>query len=193
MKRICVFCGSNFGLDAAYREAAQSLGRTLVRRQIGLVYGGGSVGLMGTIADAVLQTGGEVIGVIPKALATRELLHTGLTDLRVVESMHERKALMSELADGFIAMPGGLGTLEELLEILTWAQLGIHQKPCGVLNVLGYYDPLVAFLDHSVRHGFVRSEHAGIVQVHEDAEELLEQMRTYVPPQVEKWICEQET
>jgi len=166
MTRLCVFCGSAVGGRPAYADAARALGAELVRRGIGLVYGGGSIGLMGVVADAVLAEGGAVTGVIPRALATKELLHTGLTETHVVASMHERKALMAELADGFVALPGGLGTFEELLEILTWSQLGIHEKPVGVLDVDGYWSGLVGLLDHAVAEAFVTPENRALL-VHE--------------------------
>lgn len=188
MNRICVFCGSSPGASPIYAEAARSLGRLLVKRGLGLVYGGGRVGLMGMVADAVLAASGEVIGVIPYALEAREVAHTGLTELRVVGTMHERKALMAELADGFIALPGGIGTLDEWFEIWTWAQLGLHRKPCGILNVAGYYDPLLAFLDRSVEERFLREIHRAMVLVDDDPVRLLERMESYAPPQVEKWI-----
>src|SRR4029453_5719327 len=160
MERICVFCGSSAGTRPAYVQAARQLAAELVRRKLGLVYGGGQVGLMGTLADAALSQGGQVIGVIPGPLASKELAHPRLTEMRVVASMHERKATMASLVDGFIALPGGLGTLEETLEILTWAQLGIHRKPIGILNVEGYYDGLLRMLDHAVDEQFVLREQA---------------------------------
>jgi uncharacterized protein (TIGR00730 family) len=188
MNRVCVFCGSSPGASPVYAEAARGLGPLLVERGLGLVYGGGRVGLMGTVADAVLAAGGEVIGVIPYALEAREVAHTGLTELRVVDTMHDRKALMSELADGFIALPGGIGTLDEWFEIWTWAQLGLHRKPCGILNVAGYYDPLLAFLDRSVEERFLREVHRAMVLVDDDPARLLDRMEGYTPPRVEKWI-----
>jgi len=187
-RRLCVFCGSNPGTDPQYREAARALGDALVRRRIGLVCGAGGTGLMGEIIDRVLKGGGEAIGVIPKALVLRELAHAGLTDLRIVRSMHERKALMAELSDGFIALPGGLGTLEELFEIVTWAQLGLHGKPCGVINVRGYYDPTLKALDHAVAEGFLKPLHRGLVLVGRDADDLLAQFDRHVSAPVEKWI-----
>jgi uncharacterized protein (TIGR00730 family) len=188
MRRICVFCGSSPGAKPAYRAAAESLGSLLARRGIGLVFGGGSVGLMGVLADAVLGAGGEVIGVIPHALEAREVAHKGLADLRVVGSMHERKALMADLADGFIALPGGIGTLEEMFEILTWAQLGIHAKPCALLDVANYFEPLLHFLDRVVEQRFLRPEHRGQLLVDTDAERLLSAMGRYRSPQQEKWL-----
>ncbi|WP_242395149.1 LOG family protein [Anaeromyxobacter oryzisoli] len=188
MRRICVFCGASGGRAPVHLEAAHAAGRTLARRGLALVYGGGSVGLMGAVADGALDAGGEVIGVIPRALQLRELAHPRLTSLHVVRSMHERKAKMAELADGFVALPGGLGTLEELAEILTWAQLGLHRKPCGLLDVAGYYQPLIAFLDHAVAEGFLRPEHRGELHVASDLAALLDAFERYAPPPVERWI-----
>ena len=193
MNSICVFCGSSFGKDPAYKEAARSLGATLAERDITLVYGGGNVGLMGTVADAALAAGGEVVGVIPEALVEREIAHENLTKLHVVSSMHERKALMSELSDGFIALPGGNGTLEEFFEVLTWAQLGEHRKPCGLLNVSGYYGPLLNVLDHMVDQGFLAEKHRSIVQVETTPEDMLDAFYGYVPPDTVKWIDRTET
>jgi hypothetical protein len=186
--RVCVFAGSSAGHRPSYGAAAAGLGRVLAARDLGLVYGGGCVGLMGILADAVLAAGGHVTGVIPQALLDREVGHLGVSDLRVVGSMHERKALMADLADGFIALPGGWGTLDEMFEILTWGQLGLHAKPCALLNVDGYFDRLLGFLGHTVTEGFVRPEHGQAIAVGEDAEALLDAMRAYRPPQVEKWI-----
>jgi uncharacterized protein (TIGR00730 family) len=188
MRRVCVFCGSSPGRKPAYLEAARAMGRALARRGIGLVYGGGHVGLMGAVADAALAAGGEVVGVIPRGLQLRELAHEGLTTLHVVGSMHERKARMAELAEGFVALPGGMGTLEELAEILTWAQLGLHARPCGLLDVAGYYDPLVAFLDRAVAEGFVRPDHRRLLVVAQDPDALLDAFAAWQPPSVEKWI-----
>ncbi|MFB6095909.1 MAG: TIGR00730 family Rossman fold protein [Haloferacaceae archaeon] len=188
MERICVYCGSNPGRDPAYREAATAFGRELVARDLGLVYGGGTVGMMGTLADAVLEAGGEAHGVIPESLLEREPPHRGLTELDVVQSMHERKARMVELADGFVALPGGYGTFEELLEVLTWAQLGFHRSPCGVLNVAGYYDDLVAFLDHAVAEEFVSQDHREMVVVAEDPGPLLDGFERYEPPAVKRYV-----
>lgn len=182
MKRLCVFCGSAEGARSVYAEAARELAAELVRRNLGVIYGGGSIGLMGVLANAVLAGGGEVIGVIPRGLATRELAHPGLTEMRVVPSMHERKALMASLADGFLALPGGLGTLEETLEILTWAQLGIHEKPVGLLNVDGYWDGLSALLAHAVREGFVRPAHATLLLTAATPAELLDRFAAWSPP-----------
>ena len=188
MRRVCVFCGSAPGSNGRYLEIAREVGRTLARRGLGLVYGGGSVGLMGAVATSALEAGGEVDGVIPRALEARELAHGGLTRLHRVASMHERKARMTELSDAFVALPGGMGTLEELSEILTWAQLGLHAKPCGLLDVEGYYRPLVAYFDHAVAEGFLRPEHRQLVLVDGDVESLLGAFERYEPPPVRRWI-----
>jgi uncharacterized protein (TIGR00730 family) len=194
MSRICVFCGSSPGVRASYGTAAATLGTELVRRGLGLVYGGGSVGLMGVLADAVLAAGGEAIGVIPRGLASRELAHAGLTELRLVQSMHERKATMASLVDAFVALPGGLGTLEETLEVLTWSQLGIHDKPVGVLNTDGYYDGLMRLLAHAVREGFVHLEHVGLVIFADTPAELLDRFSTWRAPDVPRvWLAPSET
>ena len=188
MERICVFCGSSDGARPGYVQAAKAMGTAIARAGLGLVYGGGKVGLMGVVANAALAAGGSVIGVIPQALVDKEVGHNHLTDLRVVGSMHERKQMMADLSDGFIAMPGGFGTLEEFCEILTWAQLGFHRKPCGILNTEGYYDPLLTFFDHVVTEGFVRPVHRSAIVVNDQPEALLDFMLTYTPPVVEKWI-----
>jgi uncharacterized protein (TIGR00730 family) len=194
MRRLCVFCGSSPGARPAYAEAAEELGRLLVAEGIGLVYGGGSVGLMGRLADAVLAEGGEVTGVLPEALVAREIGHPGVADLRVVGSMHERKALMADLADGFVALPGGLGTVEELLEIYTWAQLGLHRKPCALLDVEGYYDGLAAFLAHAVEERFLREDHRAMLIVEREPQALLERLRRFEPGAVApKWIDREQT
>jgi len=193
MKRICVFSGSSPGARPEYREAAADLGSTLARSGLGLVYGGAKVGLMGALADAALAAGGHVVGVIPQVLVQKEVAHAGLTDLRVVSSMHERKGLMAELSDGFIALPGGMGTLEELAEVLTWAQLGMHRKPCGLLNVAGYYDGLAAFLDHAVGERFILPAHRNMLLVATTAKDLLESFASYRAPVVEKWIDRKQT
>jgi uncharacterized protein (TIGR00730 family) len=193
MKRVGVFCGSSIGNDVRYRAAAESMGRLLARRGIGLVYGGGNVGLMGIVADAALTAGGEVIGVIPQALADREVAHAGVTDLRVVDSMHTRKAMMAELSDAFIAMPGGVGTFEEFFEAVTWTQLGVHRKPCGLLNVAGFYTPLAAFIDQAVTEGFIKPIHRAIVVVDDDPERLLISLGNVELPDVPKWIRPDET
>lgn len=187
MKRICVFCGSSSGSRPEYRAAAEEMGEELVRSNIGLVYGGGNVGLMGVLADAVLGAGGEVIGVIPENLMAREVGHNGLTKLHVVRSMHERKALMADLSDAFVAMPGGYGTLEEFCEVVTWAQLGLHAKPCGVLNVLGYYSPLLAMFDHAVEERFLKPENRGLVLARDSVVGLLGALEEWRPVRVEKW------
>ncbi len=193
MKRICVFCGSNAGHDPRYRAEADRLGRLLAERGIELVYGGGNVGLMGVIADACLGAGGTVIGVIPEALIGKEVAgrvvdHRGLTRLEVVDSMHTRKARMAELADGFIALPGGFGTFEEFCEILTWGQLGFHVKPMGLLNVNGFYDPLLALFEHAVAEGFLREENRAMALAADDIESLLAALAAYRPEPVSKWL-----
>jgi uncharacterized protein (TIGR00730 family) len=188
MKRIAVYCGSNKGARAAYSEAAQKLGHHLAQRGIELVYGGGSVGLMGVLADATLQNGGHVIGVIPEKLVIKEVVHEGLPDLRVVKNMHERKALIAELADGFIALPGGYGTYEEFCEILAWSQLGYHRKPFGLLNVAGFYRGFLDFFDHATREGFIRPQHRELVMVEEEPEKLLQRLETFRPPTEVKWV-----
>ena len=193
MKRICVFCGSSSGNDPAYLETAVKVGEFLVANSVELVFGGGRVGLMGRIADTVMAKGGKAIGVIPAALDKKEIAHHGLTELHIVDSMHERKAMMAELSDGFVAMPGGFGTFEEFCEIVTWAQLGIHQKPCALLNVNGFYDHMITMFDHSTRQGFIRDEHRGIVLVESDIESLFDLMKNYVPPIIEKWIDKEST
>jgi uncharacterized protein (TIGR00730 family) len=185
---LCVFCGSQPGASPAYAEAATLVGRALAGRGWTLVYGGGRVGLMGILADAALAAGGKVIGVIPAALARREVAHQRVTDLEVVDSMHERKARMAELADGFLALPGGIGTLEEWFEAWTWSQLGIHPKPCGLLNVAGYYDPLLAFLDRMTEERFLSSGHRAMAIVDEESERLLDRLAAYQPPAVPRWI-----
>ena len=195
MKRICVFCGSNAGNDPRYRADAEALGRLLAERCIELVYGGGNVGLMGIIADACLGAGGTVIGVIPEALIGKEVAgrvvdHRGLTRLEVVDSMHTRKARMAELADGFIALPGGFGTFEEFCEILTWGQLGFHVKPMGLLNVNGFYDPLLALFERAVADGFLRQENRAMALAAEDIETLLAAMAAFRPEPVSKWLKE---
>jgi uncharacterized protein (TIGR00730 family) len=193
MKSICVFCGSSTGNDPAYANAAAALGGALAESDITLVYGGGHVGLMGTVADAALHAGGEVIGVMPRALIEREIGHAGLTKLHVVASMHERKALMSELSEGFIALPGGNGTLEKFFEVLTWAQLGEHQNPCGLLNVANFYDPLLAVFDHMTATGFVRKQHRELVLEETVPQNLIEAFVSFKPSITPKWINESET
>lgn len=188
MKRICVFCGSSPGSDPRYLEAATALGSLAARGGLGIVYGGASVGLMGAVANAALDAGGHVVGVIPAALVTKEVAHASLPDLRVVATMHDRKALMNDLADAFVALPGGIGTLEETFEVLTWAQLGLHEKPVGFLNTAGYYDLLLAFLEHAVRERFVKPEHRAMFVVEHDAASLLRRLSQHAAPHVEKWI-----
>lgn len=179
MKSICVFCGSRLGSKPIYRETAKSVGQLIAQQQLRLVYGGGNIGLMGVVADAVLEYGGEVVGVIPGHLQEKEVGHAGLTELHVVSTMHERKALMANLSDAFIALPGGFGTFEEFCEILTWAQLDLHRKPCGLLNVDGFYDPLLTLFDRAVDDGFLRPEYRSMVLTATDADELLMRMRAY--------------
>jgi uncharacterized protein (TIGR00730 family) len=193
MKRICIFCGSSTGTRPEYAETARTMGRALVRRGIGLVYGGGCIGLMGIVADEVMGGGGEVVGVIPEALVTRELAHGDITQLIVVHSMHERKAKMAELSDAFIALPGGYGTFEEFCEILTWAQLGLHRKPCGILNVNDYYEPLLRLFDNAVAEGFLRPANRRLVIEETDPSRLLEMLEDYTPAQTEKWIRRDES
>ncbi|MBX7173302.1 MAG: TIGR00730 family Rossman fold protein [Pyrinomonadaceae bacterium] len=192
MKSITVFCGSSSGFRPEYAEAAKELGRNLVEQNIRLVYGGGNVGLMGIIADEVMKNGGEVVGIIPESLDKKEVAHRGISELRVVNSMHERKALMAEFADGFIAMPGGIGTFEEFFEILTWAQLGFHHKPCGLLNVANYYDGLLSLCENAVNEGFLRKQHSELILVDSDSTKLLEKMQNYKPQTIEKWIDKEE-
>lgn len=189
METICVYCGSNTGVREEYADAARKLARHLAARGTGIVYGGASKGLMGILADEMLAAGGSAIGVIPAALQAREIAHLGLTELHVVNSMHERKALMAKLSDGFVALPGGFGTLEEIVEMLTWAQLGLHEKPCGVLNVAGYFDGLLAYFAHAREEGFLRPQHRSMLLVAEDVEDLVARFETYRPPAIEKWTA----
>jgi uncharacterized protein (TIGR00730 family) len=186
MKQVCVYCGSGAGQGIEYAQAAQTLGETLAKRGLGLVFGGGKIGLMGILARAMLERGGQVIGVIPRALRDRGLAQTGLTDLRVVETMHERKALMAELSDAFIALPGGLGTLEEFFEILTWAQLDLHTRPCGLLNVGRYFDHLIGFIDHAVQEGFIDPAHRDLFVTDARPDALLDMLASYEAPCVDK-------
>ena len=190
---VCVFCGSSAGARPQYREAASALGGSLAAQGRTLVYGGGNVGLMGVVADAALEAGGRVIGVIPQHLVAREIAHAGLTELRVVQSMHERKQLMADLADTFVLLPGGLGSLEEFFEVWTWGQLGLHRKPCGLLNVEGYFDPLLAFLDRAVVERFIRPEHRQQVLVDQEPERLLERLDAHQSAWLPKWIDRGET
>jgi uncharacterized protein (TIGR00730 family) len=193
LSSVCVFCGSNGGAHPAYLAAAEAVGSGLARRGIRVVYGGGRVGLMGALADAARAAGGEVVGVMPQQLVDREIGHTGIDDLRVVDTMHERKALMVELADAFVALPGGIGTLEELFEVYTWAQLGIHAKPLALLDVAGYYEPLAAFLDHAVEQRFLRPETRAMLSVADTLEGVLEMFERWRPAPVHKWIDLDET
>jgi uncharacterized protein (TIGR00730 family) len=193
IRRVCVFCGSSTGADPIHAHEARRLARALAGRGAGLVFGGGSVGLMGVIADEALAAGAEVIGVIPHGLVAREVAHRGLRDQRVVPTMHARKALMAELADAFVALPGGFGTLEELFEVLTWAQLGIHHKPIGLLNTRGYFDPLLAFVDGAIAAGFVRPEYRSFLVVADAPEALLDALARHHPPPMAAWISPSET
>jgi uncharacterized protein (TIGR00730 family) len=193
MKRICVYCGSSPGRSPAYAAAARALGAELARRGLGLVYGGASVGVMGAVADAALDHGAEVIGVIPHFFAGKEVAHQALDELLVVDSMHERKARMAELSDGFIALPGGWGTLEEIFEVLTWAQLGLHEKPCGLLDVDGYFDDLYRFLERAVSEAFVREDYRPMIMREDEAGRLLDRFAAYRAPRVRKWIRAEET
>lgn len=192
MNSLCIFCGSSAGADPDYGLAARALGAELARRKVRLVYGGGSVGLMGVLADAALAAGGEVTGVIPRTLWEREVGHTGLTDNHVVETMHERKALMAELSDAFLALPGGIGTMEELFEVWTWGQLGLHRKPYGILNLRGYYDPLIRFLDHMVDEKFLLPQVRGMVVVGDRHDDLLDRLAAHRPAPFERWIEKRE-
>ena len=188
IRKVCVFCGSSPGARPDYSLAAKKLGRRLADRGTGLVYGGARVGTMGDIADAVLKEGGEVIGVMPRLLVEKEVAHEHLTELHVVDTMHERKSLMADLSDGFIALPGGLGTLDELFEVVTWAQLGMHAKPCGLLNVCRYFDLLEAYLDHAVSERFIEPRHRDMILMDESAEALMDQFESFRPPVAEKWL-----
>jgi len=188
MRRICVFCGSQFGANPAYADAAREMGRLPVDRGFGLVYGGGQVGLMGVIADTVLEAGGEAIGVIPHGLAVREVAHKSLTTLHVVGSMHERKAMMADLSEAFVAMPGGFGTYEEFFEAVTWTQLGVHRKPCGLLNVEGFYDPIVDFIDRAVSEQFVKPEYRAAILVDSHPGRLLDKLNAVELPEMPRWI-----
>ncbi|MEZ4668811.1 MAG: TIGR00730 family Rossman fold protein [Anaerolineae bacterium] len=188
MKHVCVFCGSTPGNNGLYVDTARQMGEAIARQGLGLVYGGGHVGLMGAVAEGALQAGGHVIGIIPQALVKKELEHHGLSELHIVGSMHERKAMMAEKASMFVALPGGFGTLDELFEIITWAQLGFHSKPIGLLNTAGYFNPLLKFIEHIVDEGFVNSAVRAIINVADDAESLLHILMTTEPPQIEKWL-----
>jgi uncharacterized protein (TIGR00730 family) len=193
VRRVCVFCGSNVGARPVYGEEAVALGREIAGRGLGLVYGGGNVGLMGVVADACLDAGGEVIGVMPEALVGREIAHSGLSELHVVGSMHERKATMAELADGFVALPGGFGTLEEFFEVVTWTQLGVHQKPCGLLDADGYFEPLLALIERAVADGFIRAQHRDLVLTATEPGELLDRLEAWEPVGLPKWLDRDET
>jgi uncharacterized protein (TIGR00730 family) len=193
IKNLCIYCGSRAGRLESYADAARALAESLVKRDIGLVYGGASVGIMGIVADHMLQLGGRAVGVIPESLMRREIAHDGLTELHVTPSMHARKMLMAELSDGFIALPGGIGTLEEIFEVWTWAQLGLHQKPCGLLNVESYYDPLRNFLDHTVAEQFVQPDIRAMLIVESEPEALLERFLAYRAPRKTQWVEKDET
>ena len=193
IESLAVFCGSSAGDRPVYADAAADVGRALARRGVRVVFGGGSVGMMGAVADAALAAGGEAVGVIPHGLLAREVGHEGVTALHVVDTMHERKALLAELSDGFVALPGGIGTLEELMEVWTWAQLGIHRKPVGLLNVAGYFDALLAFIDHAVAEGFVRATHRDLLVVANTPEGLFDALAAWTPPDVPQWLGAAET
>lgn len=193
MKRICVFCGANTGKRDQYSTAAKELAEELVSREIEIVYGGGRIGLMGVLAEKAIELGGRVIGVIPESLATKEVAHDSISELIVVGSMHQRKAKMAELSDGFISLPGGIGTIEETFEMLTWSQLGFHNKPCGIINVLGFYDKLIEFLNHISEEKFFMDIYRRMLIVETDPPALLERFEQYKPPQVKHWIAEDET
>ncbi|MEY4565713.1 MAG: hypothetical protein RLY14_683 [Planctomycetota bacterium] len=188
MKSVCVFCGSSSGSKAIYREVAAAMGQAIAKRGMRLIYGAGNIGLMGIVADAAIKAGGEVIGVIPQFLVDKEVAHFGLTEMIIVNSMHERKARMADLADAFVALPGGFGTFEELCEVLTWSQLGLHNKPCGILNVANYYDPLLALFDHAVTERFLRSEYRSLVVSATDVEDMLKELESYRHESLQKWM-----
>ncbi|MBD3676126.1 MAG: TIGR00730 family Rossman fold protein [Planctomycetaceae bacterium] len=192
MKRICIYCGSKTGNHPAYREAAEELGREMINRNLELVFGAGSIGMMGVVADSVLEAGGTVIGVIPKFLSGREVMHQQMSETHIVESMHERKALMEEMSNGFIALPGGLGTFEELFEILTWSQLGLHRKNVGLLNVRGYFDPLLQQVNHAIAEGFVKEDNRDLFVVSNEPGELLDLMDQHELPEVKRWMTDEE-
>jgi uncharacterized protein (TIGR00730 family) len=187
-RRLCIFCGSQIGHDPSYAAAAGDVGRLLAQRGVGVVYGGGHVGMMGVLAEAALAAGGEVIGVIPDGLKRRELAYENLTELIVTRTMHERKQRMADLSDGFVALPGGFGTFEEFCEIVTWAQLGLHAKPCGLLNVKGYYDPMLAMFEHALREGFLLPQHRTLVLTAQEPAALLAAMESWRPPPLQKWL-----
>jgi uncharacterized protein (TIGR00730 family) len=192
MKAVCVYCGSSFGAKPVYNEAAQAFGRALVQADLGLVYGGGKVGLMGVIADTVMAEGGRAIGVIPELLVDKEVGHNGLTELHVVPDMHHRKKMMADLSDGFVALPGGAGTLEELFEVFTWAQLGYHRKPVGILNIDGFYDPLITLLEHTVSEGFMRQTYLDMLQIDNDPVALIGKLQRYHAPAADKWAVQRD-
>jgi uncharacterized protein (TIGR00730 family) len=192
MKRVCVFCGSSVGSRPVYSEAARQMGTLLAKKGIAIVYGGGNVGLMGVLANAALAAGGEVIGVIPSVLADREIAHQGLSDLRIVDSMHTRKAMMAQLADAFVALPGGVGTFEEFFEAVTWTQLGLHRKACGLLDVDGFYSPLIDFINRAVGEGFIKPEHRTAVVADPEPDRLLNKLANVVVPDLPKWITKEE-
>ncbi|AQQ06183.1 Rossman fold protein, TIGR00730 family [Roseibium algicola] len=193
MKSICVFCGSSYGALEAYADIARETGRAIAEQGYTLVYGGAKVGLMGTVADAALEAGGKVIGVLPRSLQDKEIGHEGLSELHLVDSMHERKAMMADLSDAFIALPGGVGTLEEIFEVWTWGQLGYHKKPCGFLNAEGYYDHLIAFLDHQTEQGFTKQVMRDMAQIASSPLDMIRQFENYTPPSAPKWINRDET
>lgn len=193
VKRICVFCGSSMGIRPAYEQVARQLGESIARRGMGLVYGGAHIGLMGAVADAALEAGGEVIGVIPESLVRKEIAHRGLGDLRIVGSMHERKALMAELSDAFVALPGGVGTFEEFFEVVTWALLGIHRNPCALLNIEGYYDSLLSLVENAISEQFLHPRHRGLILSETDPERLLDRLETFVPTVVPKFMDKDQT
>lgn len=186
-RRVCIFCGSSFGINPAYHIAAESFARLLATHGIGIVYGGASVGLMGAVADAALAAGGEVIGVLPRSMMRREIGHSGLTELHLVETLHERKAMMAELSGAFVALPGGWGTFEEIFEVLSWAQIGLHRKPCALLNTDGFYDGLLSFLETAITAGFVRRESSTLLLSESDPETLLSRLQGYVAPEYDRW------
>jgi len=193
MNRICVFCGSKMGINPRFLETAIQLGRVLAERRLDLVYGGASIGLMGAVADSVMAGGGKAVGVIPEAMASKEVAHDGLTEMHVVSSMHERKSMMARLADAFVALPGGFGSFEELLEMITWAQLGIHQKPVGILNVSGYYDPLIQLFERAIEEDFIRPSNRQLFLVDQEPDRLIQTLLTHKLPEVKRWITERET
>lgn len=194
IKALCVFCGSSDDMDPAYLEAAEAMGRSIAAHQIGIVFGGGGTGMMGALADGALASGGHVIGVIPEIFNTPTLLHNGLEELHVVESMHARKAMMAEMADAFIALPGGFGTMEELFEMLTWSQIGLHSKPIGILNVRQYFNPLLTLIEHAKDQGFIYSEHRELIRVSNDPDELIVSLQAFkIPAGLERWVHRRET